>query len=126
MWRCRDTATLLFGRCDTTSALLVKSREFRRVRWGLMSTPPAQGSNNVLVTHQDALLPITTLARDQLKEGQALIAEPLGPGRGFRVVAQLAPADWLRLARSAGAEVTGLGESAAMPGAPPDSSAKTR
>jgi phosphohistidine phosphatase SixA len=107
MWRCRDTATLAFGRCDTTSALFVKSREYRRIRWGLMSTAPAKGKNDVVVTHQDALIPITTLARDQLKEGEALVVKPLGIERGFRVVAQLAPMDWLRLAGAVGVEVRG-------------------
>jgi len=107
-WRCRDTATLAFGRCDTTSALFVKSREYRRIRWNLLSTAPAKGTNNVVVAHQDALMPITTLARDQLKECEALVVEPLGPEKGFRVVAQLGPDDWLRLAGAAGVEVKGL------------------
>lgn len=107
LWRCRDTATLAFGRCDTTSALFVKGREYRRVRWTLMSTPPAKGTNDVIVTHQDALMPITTLKRDELGEGDALVVEPLGPEKGFRVVAQITATDWLRLAAAAGVEVKG-------------------
>jgi phosphohistidine phosphatase SixA len=114
-WRCRDTATLAFGRCDTTSSLFVKSRAHRRVRWDLMSTRPPAGKNTVLVTHQDALIPITTLARDQLKEGDALVVEPLGPGRGFRAVAQVAPADWLRLAAELGIAVPGVRPPPARP-----------
>jgi hypothetical protein len=108
LWRCRDTATLAFGRCDTTSALFLKGREFRRERWTLMSTPPAPGTDDVIVTHQDAIMPITTLKRDELKEGDALVVKPMGPDRGFQVVAQLSPTDWLRLAGAAGARVTGI------------------
>jgi Histidine phosphatase superfamily (branch 1) len=107
LWRCRDTATLAFDRCDTTSALFLKGREHRRARWTLMSTPTPKGTDDVIVTHQDALMPLTTLKRDELGEGDALVVEPLGLERGFRVVAQLAPTDWLRLAAAAGVEVKG-------------------
>jgi phosphohistidine phosphatase SixA len=96
-WRCRDTATLAFGHVDTTSALFTKSLAYRRIRWALLSSPPRKGTNTVLVTHQDALMPLTTLKRDELKEGSALVIQPLGDA-GFRVVAQLSPADWARLA----------------------------
>ncbi len=99
-WRCRDTAVLAFGRADTTSALFTKSHTYRRLRWSMLSTPPRKGTNTVFVTHQDALMPLTTLARDQLKEGDALVIEPLGKG-GFRAVAQLAPGDWDRLVHAA-------------------------
>jgi len=107
-WRCRDTATLAFGRCDTTSALYSKGPAFRRARWLLLTKAPALARNDVLVTHQDALLPLTTLKRDELRESEALVVEPRGPTRGFHVVARLGPADWLRLAHSAGVVVTGL------------------
>jgi phosphohistidine phosphatase SixA len=105
-WRCRDTATLAFGRADTTSALFTKSHAYRRLRWAMLSTPPRKGTNTVLVTHQDALIPLTTLMRDQLREGDALVIQPLGDA-GFRAVAQLSPPDWARLA-GVGAE-TGSG-----------------
>jgi len=107
-WRCRDTATLAFGRCDTTSALYSKGPVFKRARWVLLATAPLPGKNDVLITHQDALLPLTTLKRDELQEAEALIVEPRGPTRGFHVIAHVGPADWLRLARSAGVTVTGL------------------
>ena len=107
-WRCRDTATLAFGRCDTTSALYSKGPEFRRARWILLSTPPALGKNDVIVTHQDALMPLTTLKRDELREADALILEPRGPAKGFHVVARLGPADWKRLADAVGVRVPGL------------------
>jgi hypothetical protein len=108
LWRCRDTATLAFGRCDTTSALFLKGREHRRERWALLSTPPAPGTNDVVVTHQDALMPLTTLKRDQLKEGDVLVLRPLGPDRGFEVVTQIIPTGWIRIARAAGAEAAGM------------------
>jgi phosphohistidine phosphatase SixA len=95
MWRCRDTATLAFGRADTTIHLLQKGRASRDERIRLLSTPPPAGTNTVLVTHQDVLLPIMKLQREELGEGEALIVKPLGRG-AFEVLAQAAPADWIR------------------------------
>lgn len=99
MWRCRDTATLAFGHADTTVKLFQKGRESREARLRMLSTPPAPGTNTVLVTHQDVLLPIMKLRRDELGEGEALIVKPLGRGR-FEVLAQAAPADWIRFLHS--------------------------
>ncbi len=99
MWRCRDTATLAFGHADTTIHLFQKGRKSREARLRMLSAPPAPGTNNVLVTHQDVLLPIMKLRRDELGEGEALIVKPLGRGR-FEVLAQAAPADWIRLLHS--------------------------
>jgi len=107
-WRCRDTATLAFGRCDTTSALYQKGPTFKRARWILLTTPPRPAMNDVVVTHQDALMPLTTLKRDELREAEALIVEPRGPTKGFFAIAHLGPADWQRLAAAAGVTVTGL------------------
>jgi len=99
MWRCRDTATLAFGHADTTIDLFQKGRVSRAARLRMLSTPPAPGTNLVLVTHQDVLLPILSLRRDELGEGEALIVKPLGRGR-FEVLAQAAPADWIRFLHS--------------------------
>jgi phosphohistidine phosphatase SixA len=99
MWRCRDTASLAFGYADTTLHLFRKGRESREARLRMLSTSPAPGTNTVLVTHQDVLLPIMKLRRDELGEGEALIVKPLGRGR-FEVLAQAAPADWIRFLRS--------------------------
>ena len=95
MWRCRDTAELAFGHADTTSDWFQKGagRRDARLRW--LSTPPKPGKNLAIVTHQDVLLPITKLRRDELGEGEALIVKPLGHG-AFEVLAQVAPADWIR------------------------------
>jgi phosphohistidine phosphatase SixA len=99
MWRCRDTATLAFGHADTTINLFQKGRESREARLRMLSTLPASGTNTVLVTHQDVLLPIMKLRRDELGEGEALIVKPLGHGH-FEVLAQATPADWIRLLHS--------------------------
>lgn len=98
MWRTRDTAQLAFGAYDTTGLLFWKGPSFREARIKMLSTPPAEGKNLVLVGHQDQLIPIVSgLRRDQLKEGDALIFQPLGNGK-YRVVTQVSPADWARLA----------------------------
>jgi hypothetical protein len=97
MYRCRDTAELAFGRADTTQDLFIKSRASRDVRVKWLSTPLTDGALFVLVTHQDPYLPLFRFQRDQLKEADALLIEPLGHDQ-WKLVAQLAPADWTRLA----------------------------
>lgn len=98
MWRCRDTAQLAFGAYDTTIMLFWKGPTFREARIKMLGTPPPAGKNLVLVGHQDQLIPIVPgLNRDQLKEGDALVFRPLGEQK-YRVVTQITPADWARLA----------------------------
>jgi phosphohistidine phosphatase SixA len=98
MWRTRDTAELAFGAYDTTGSLFWKGPSFRETRIKMLSTPPAAGKNLVIVGHQDQLIPIVPgLRRDQLKEGDALVFRPLGDGK-YRVVTQVSPADWAKLA----------------------------
>src|SRR5262249_1413578 len=58
MWRCRDTAMLAFGKADTTIDLFQKSPTSRAARIRMLSTAPPKGTNRVLVTHQDVLIPI--------------------------------------------------------------------
>jgi phosphohistidine phosphatase SixA len=97
MWRCRDTAQFAFGDYDTTSLLFWKGPTFREARIKMLSTPPAAGKNLVIVGHQDQFIPIVPgLRRDQLKEGDALVFQPLDKGK-YRVVTQVTPADWARL-----------------------------
>jgi hypothetical protein len=95
MWRCRDTATLMFGHADTTSDLFQKGGKSRDARLRWLSASPAPGKNDVLVMHQDHLIPITKLRRDELKEGDALVVKPLGQGH-FEILAHVTPADWIR------------------------------
>lgn len=98
MWRCRDTAQLAFGRHEVSNDLFQRGGQSRAVRVDLLSTPTEKGKNLVLVTHQDVLIPIVAgLARDQLKEAEALIVRPLGDKK-FEIVAQVGPEDWARLA----------------------------
>jgi phosphohistidine phosphatase SixA len=98
MWRCRDTAQLAFGRHEVSNDLFQRGGQSRAVRVDLLSTPTEKGKNLVLVTHQDVIIPIVAgLARDQLKEAEALIVKPLGDKK-FEIVAQVGPEDWARLA----------------------------
>ncbi|HYQ88481.1 MAG TPA: histidine phosphatase family protein [Candidatus Binatia bacterium] len=98
MWRCRDTAQFAFGDYDTTGLLYWKGAKYREARIKMLSTAPAPGKNLVLIGHQDQLIPIVPgLKRDQLQEGDALIFKPLGEGK-YRVVRQVTPFDWARIA----------------------------
>jgi phosphohistidine phosphatase SixA len=118
MWRCRDTAQIAFGRYEKKIelfgkvppsgpegvAVMAENRaKYRAERLKMLGTAPAKGMNRVLVGQQDPMIPIIPgLHRDELREGDALVILPLGKG-GFRVVAQVTPADWTRLA-AAGAK----------------------
>ncbi|HMI31628.1 MAG TPA: histidine phosphatase family protein [Candidatus Limnocylindrales bacterium] len=126
MWRTRDTAQLAFGAYDTTGSLFWKGRSFRDTRIKMLSTPPAAGKNLVLVGHQDQLIPIVPgLRRDQLKEGDALVFQPLGGGK-YRIVTQVAPADWARLARTPFTKLPAPPVPGSMPAATPESGAGTK
>ena len=106
MWRCRDTATLAFGRCDTTSALFQRGQEYRQARVKMLGTVPEVGKDDVLVTHQDQLMPILGLRREELGEGEALVVRPEGDGK-FEVLAQVTPAQWDELAAAAAGAPSG-------------------
>ncbi|HEY3155230.1 MAG TPA: histidine phosphatase family protein [Candidatus Eisenbacteria bacterium] len=112
MWRCRDTAQIAFGLYQTKIELFGKVPEFqgggltaasdragyRATRLKMLSTAPSAGANRVLVGQQDPMIPIIPgLHRDELREGDALVIHPLGGGN-FKIVSQITPADWMRLA----------------------------
>jgi phosphohistidine phosphatase SixA len=112
MWRCRDTAEIAFGRYEKrvelfgkvpqgpggSAAAAEERAQNRSVRIQMLSTPPLSDMNRVLVGQQDPMIPIIPgLHRDELREGDALVIRPLGGGK-FRIVAQVTPADWARLA----------------------------
>lgn len=112
MWRCRDTAQIAFGRYERRIELFGKVSElhdgsltttneragYRATRIKMLSTAPSAGTNRVLVGQQDPMIPIIPgLHRDELREGDALLIQPLGRGH-FRIVSQITPADWMRLA----------------------------
>ena len=60
----------------------------------LLSTPPPEGSNRVIVAHGNVAREATPVYPG---EGEAVVFRPLGSG-GFQVVGRLKPADWARLA----------------------------
>ena len=60
----------------------------------LLSTPPPQGANTVIVAHGNVARDATPVYPD---EGEGVVFEPLGDGR-FRVIARLPLEDWERLA----------------------------
>jgi hypothetical protein len=118
MWRCRDTAELAFGTFEVKKALFgkvpqaqapeappVESRtEYRAERIKMLSTAPTAGMNRILVGQQDPMIPIIPgLHRDELREGDALVIQPMGNDK-YRVVAQVTPDDWARLAASSTAK----------------------
>jgi len=112
MWRCRDTAEIAFGHYEIKMALFGKvaqvpggtttptedRAQYRAERIQMLSTAPTPGKNQVLVGQQDPMLPVIPgLHRDELREGDALVIQPLGGGK-FKVLMQVTPADWTRLA----------------------------
>jgi histidine phosphatase superfamily protein (branch 1) len=112
MWRCRDTAEIAFGRHQTRMELFGKGpvvqgtavtappegTSYRQMRVKMLATAPNPGFNRVLVGQQDPIIPlIPGLHRDELREGDALLIKPLGGGK-YKVVYQMTPADWARLA----------------------------
>lgn len=98
MWRCRDTAELAFGHHKTNPDLFSRGTKPREARVRMLGTVPKKGTNTVLVTHQDQLMPLVTgLRREQLREGEALILKPLGDGK-YEVLAQVGLEQWRALA----------------------------
>ena len=98
MLRCRDTAQLAFGKHRVVTDLFHKGAAYRARRTEILSTPPTAGMNRVVVGQQDQLIPlIPGLHRDELRESDALVIQPLGAGK-YKVVAQVTLADWARLA----------------------------
>ena len=98
MWRCRDTAELAFGHHKTNPDLVRRGAQPREARVRMLGTVPKKGTNTVLVTHQDQLVPLVTgLRREQLREGEALIVKPLGNGK-YEVLAQAGLDHWRALA----------------------------
>ena len=98
MWRCRDSADLMFGHHTTDVDLFRRGAPSREARIRLLGTKPKAGTNVALVTHQDVLFPIIAgLRREQLREGEALVVKPLGDGK-YEVLAQVKLDQWRALA----------------------------
>jgi virginiamycin B lyase len=105
--RTHQTARLAFGKATVANRLenleTAQDDTERQQRIealsALLSEPPGEGSNTVLVGHG---FNITDTADVALAEGEAAVFMPRGEN-GFRLVARLTPARWVRLA----ARVTG-------------------
>jgi phosphohistidine phosphatase SixA len=102
--RTRDTARLAFGRVRPSRALL--SADFfagdatARQRGGLrrlLATPPGEGTNTVLVSHEAAIDAATGVT---VAEGESVIVAPRRGGRPFQVVSTVEAAAWERAARA--------------------------
>ena len=101
--RTRDTARLAFDRVRPSRALL--SSDFfpgdatARQRAGLrrlLATPPREGTNTVLVSHEAAIDAATGVA---VAEGESVIVAPRRGGRPFEVVSTVEADAWERAAR---------------------------
>lgn len=103
--RCWQHAELQFGRFERDARLsLPKSypsaseaerQEKRNALAQMLSTPPAAGTNTVLVAHGANL---TWLAGFHLGEqGEAAIFRPLGSGR-YELLGRIKPGEWSKLA----------------------------
>lgn len=96
--RCRDMAEIAFGRVEERRELLglLSNAEGRRARVAFLRdrlvTPPAEGTNRVLVAHRSN---IAAVANASLEEGEAVVLRP-EDGR-FAIRGQLMPGDWADL-----------------------------
>lgn len=96
--RAKDTARLAFGRFaenpDLGFVIGSDAGETRRMTDALrrmLATPPARGSNSVIVSHSANLLEATGIFAKP--EGAAYVFRPLGDGR-FEAIAKILPDDW--------------------------------
>jgi len=100
--RTRETAELAFGRAEISFDLVLlpgaaQPEEHERLigaTAALLATPPAPGTNTVLVGHDTT---VQALFGFSIVEGEAAIFEPLPEG-GVRLVGQVKPEEWPTLA----------------------------
>jgi broad specificity phosphatase PhoE len=107
--RAVETGTLLgFGEVSSTAdvtegGLVVSPNENNRRAAALRSlagTPPALGTNIILVTHKPNILDAFGKDWFDVREGEASIVKPDGKG-GYTLVARVQAADWAKLAQAA-------------------------
>jgi phosphohistidine phosphatase SixA len=98
--RTRDTARLAFGRFTVSKDLYfvisTDAGETKRLADSLrrmLSTPPAKGTNSMLVSHSANLLEAAGIFAKP--EGAAFVFRPLPDGK-FEAVARILPEDWAR------------------------------
>jgi phosphohistidine phosphatase SixA len=102
-FRALDTARIAFGRAEPTGELL-SLRQNRSVQHPqrqadlvrLVSTPPPNGTNTVLVSHASNA---EEYAGIPLGEGEAAVLKPLGDDK-FEFVARITPEEWKKLSES--------------------------
>jgi len=98
LFRTRETAEMIAGHTDTTMALrtVAVTPEQKRV----ITTPPAPGTNRLLVTHHFVIEQnVTRFPPGLVNEGEAVVIRPTGNGQ-FDTVARIRLKDWVRLAGS--------------------------
>ena len=100
--RCKDTARLVSGAyavdMDLHSAVEADATETQRVAASLrrmLSTPPAAGTNTVIVAHAANLREATGI---WLTEGSAYVFRPASGGKA-EAIALILPGDWGAVAR---------------------------
>jgi len=104
--RCIDTGKLAFGKATPTPDLAVfdelsgseKDERGKLIR-KLLNTPPAEGSNNVLITHTGTLL--YSFGLQTQPEGIAHVFRPAEFGNAI-YVGRVTPDEWTALADSMG------------------------
>jgi phosphohistidine phosphatase SixA len=101
--RCKDTAKLAFGRFTINDDLYFamdtgaeKTRQLATALRRTLSTPPAAGTNTVIVSHTANLREAADIWPKP--EGVAYVFRPL-PGGRFEVVARVSPEEWTAAAK---------------------------
>jgi len=97
--RCQDTAKLAFGSSVVTHDLrfgvgddIQQTNQLSASLKTLISTPPAPGTNTVLVSHTANLKEATGIWPQP--EGAAYVFKPM-PGQGFEFLGRIPPDAWL-------------------------------
>jgi broad specificity phosphatase PhoE len=100
--RTKDTARLAFGRVTVNQGLYFvistdakETQQLADALRRLISTPPAKGTNTVLVSHSANLQEAAGVFAKP--EGAAYVFRPLPEGR-FQLLAKVLPEDWARVA----------------------------
>jgi len=122
--RCRETAELAFGRAGTPSELLStwdtlsveeKTEQGARIR-RLLDTPPAPGTNTVLVTHTGNLM--WSLGLDAKPEGLVHVFGPTGLDIARPdYLGRVDPDAWRTLAGLPGSDANAASDASAAPDA---------
>jgi phosphohistidine phosphatase SixA len=101
--RCKDTAKLAFGRFTVDNNLYFaidtdadKTRQLAAALRQTLSTPPAAGTNAVIVAHTANLREAAGIWPKP--EGVAYVFQPL-PGGRFEAVAKVLPEDWANVTK---------------------------